>query len=95
MVKCKECGKEFKNDRGLHAHIKLHKLKVQDYYYKHFPRKDLHTGEFITFKNKDQYLNSDFNKRLSSPGLICVVLLIPFLSSQPSCRFLIKLDNFL
>ncbi len=63
MVKCKECGKEFKNDRGLHAHIKLHKLKVQDYYYKHFPRKDLHTGEFITFKNKDQYLNSDFNNK--------------------------------
>jgi len=63
MTKCKECEKEFKNDRGLHAHIKLHKLKVQDYYYKFFPRKDLHSGEKILFKNKEQYLSSDFNNK--------------------------------
>ena len=40
MVKCEECGKEFPSERSLHAHLKSHKLKVKDYYHKHFPRRD-------------------------------------------------------
>jgi len=65
MAKCEICEKEFKNDRGLHAHIKAHKLTVKDYYYNQFPRKDLYTNEFINFKNKDQYLSADFNNKIN------------------------------
>jgi len=65
MVKCLICEKEFKNDRGLHAHLKAHKLSVKDYYYEKFPRKDLCTNEFIKFKNKDQYLEADFNNKIN------------------------------
>ncbi len=63
MVKCKVCDKEFENDRRLHAHLKAHKLKMVDYYNKYEPRKDLLTGEFIKFKNKDYYFSRDFNNK--------------------------------
>ena len=63
MVKCQECGKEFDKDRGLHLHIKAHKLSISDYYHKYFPRKDRHTGDLIKFKNKEQYFSSDFNSK--------------------------------
>lgn len=60
--KCKECGVEFEERRSLHCHIKAHKMKVGEYYYKHFPRVDLYTHKPIAFKNVDQYLTSDFNR---------------------------------
>jgi len=63
MVKCKECGKEFETDRQLHAHLKAHGLRMVEYYQKHYPRHDFHTGDIIKFKNKKQYLSSDFNSR--------------------------------
>tara|TARA_Y100001973_G_C5207362_1_gene342540 strand:+ start:4936 stop:5886 length:951 start_codon:yes stop_codon:yes gene_type:complete len=63
MVKCAVCGKEFDSDRQLHAHIKAHDLRMVEYYQKYFPRYDLHTGDFIKFKNKKQYFSSDFNSR--------------------------------
>jgi len=34
-----------------------------EYYQKHFPRYDKHTGKIIKFKNKEQYFTSDFNDR--------------------------------
>jgi hypothetical protein len=34
-----------------------------EYYQKFLPRKDLHTGEIIKFKNKDYYLSRDFNTK--------------------------------
>ena len=63
MVKCEECGKEFPSERSLHAHLKSHKLKVKDYYYKHFPRRDKYDNELINFTNKESYFASDFNNK--------------------------------
>ena len=63
MAECVICNKEFDSDRQLHAHIKAHDLRMVEYYQKHFPRHDFHTGDIIKFKNKKQYLSSDFNSR--------------------------------
>jgi len=63
MVKCKVCEKEYENDRKFHAHLKAHKLKMADYYNQYEPRKDLLTGEYIKFKNKDYYFSHDFNNK--------------------------------
>ena len=65
MVKCKICEKEFTKDKGLHLHLKAHKISVKDYYHNHYPRYDLHTKKLIKFKNKDQYFSSDFNDKKS------------------------------
>ena len=58
---CKECGKEFNTEASLHRHIKMHEMNLADYYIKHFPRKNLLTGEFLPFKNKADYFNKDFS----------------------------------
>ena len=63
MVKCKECGKEFKTEKSLHAHIKQHKMRLAEYYQKNFPRKDLYSGDLIKFKSKEYYFSTDFNDR--------------------------------
>ena len=63
MVKCKACGKEFDSDRQLHGHLKAHGLRMAEYYQKYYPRYDFHTNDIIKFKNKKQYLSSDFNSR--------------------------------
>jgi len=65
MVECKICNDFFKNDTALHRHLRAHKVLVVDYYHAHFPRKDLHTGDLIKFKNKNQYFSEDFNDRRS------------------------------
>jgi hypothetical protein len=58
---CKECGKEFGSEPSLHRHIKMHEMNLADYYTKHFPRKNLLTGEFLPFKNKADYFDKDFS----------------------------------
>jgi hypothetical protein len=58
---CKECGKEFKTEASLHRHIKMHDMNLADYYTKHFPRKNLFTGDLLPFKNKADYFNKDFS----------------------------------
>tara|TARA_Y100000593_G_scaffold95087_1_gene199413 strand:+ start:7250 stop:8200 length:951 start_codon:yes stop_codon:yes gene_type:complete len=63
MVKCLACDKEFDADRQLHAHLKAHDMRMVEYYQTYYPRYDLHTGDIIKFKNKKQYLSSDFNSR--------------------------------
>jgi len=63
MAKCKICEKEFELDRQLHAHLKAHQLRMVEYYQQQYPRHDFHTGDIIKFKNKKQYLSSDFNSR--------------------------------
>lgn len=63
MAKCKICEKEFDGDRQLHAHLKAHDLRMVEYYQTYYPKYDLHTGDIIKFKNKKQYLSSDFNSR--------------------------------
>ena len=65
MVKCAVCGKEFESDRQLHAHLKAHKLRVAEYYQTYYARYDKHDGSIIKFKNKDQYLSSDYNSRIT------------------------------
>lgn len=60
-VKCKVCGESFKNDKGLHMHIsKIHKITLAEYYVNFYNRKDLHSGELLPFKNKNDYFNNDF-----------------------------------
>lgn len=61
--KCKECTQEFPSDRSLHTHLKAHGIYIADYYCKYFPRKDLLTGEAIQFKDKEEYLSSNFSRR--------------------------------
>ena len=60
---CKICEKTFDSDRQLHSHLKAHKIRMVEYYQKHFSRYDKHTGKIIKFKNKEQYFSSDFNDR--------------------------------
>ena len=63
MVKCKVCDNEFNSERQLHAHLKAHSLRMAAYYQKYDPRYDFHTNEIIKFKNKNQYLSSNFNSK--------------------------------
>ena len=65
MVNCEVCKKGFGEDKNLHAHLKAHSLRMAEYYQKYFPRKDLHTGDIIKFKNKEYYFSTDFNSRMS------------------------------
>lgn len=60
---CKECNKEFDSERSLHAHLKFHKISLQDYYIKHYFRADRYDNKPIAFKDKEQYLESDFNSK--------------------------------
>ena len=56
---CLECRKEFSSRKSLHLHLKKHG-GMAPYYHKHFPRRDLLTGELIDFENSDQYLRAIF-----------------------------------
>jgi hypothetical protein len=62
-VICQICEKEFKDHGGLHKHLKVHDLRVAEYYQQQHPRHDLYNGDLIKFKNKDQYFSTDFNSR--------------------------------
>jgi len=61
MVECAVCKKTFENDTSLHGHIKAHKMFMYEYYQKMFPRFDKFDGKLILFKDKEQYLTTDFN----------------------------------
>jgi len=61
LFRCKECGEEFETEKSLHGHLKKHKVTVQEYYLKHFPRFDLYSHDAIKFKTPKQYLSTDFN----------------------------------
>jgi hypothetical protein len=60
--KCKECGKDFDSQRGLHTHIKKHDMFLGDYYVKHYPRKNKLTGDLLPFKNIKDYFEKDFSQ---------------------------------
>lgn len=61
MITCKVCNKEFKSERALHCHLKVHHMTLAEYYTKFFPRKNKLTGDPIPFKDKDTYFNTDFS----------------------------------
>jgi len=61
QFECKECGKAFDTQRGLHMHIKKHDMLLGDYYVKNYPRFDKLTEKPIEFKNASQYFSRDFN----------------------------------
>src|SRR6266404_4946702 len=58
-----DCQKEFETEASLHKHLKAHKLLLDTYYQTYIPRHDRFDGSIIKFKNKEQYLNTDFNRR--------------------------------
>ena len=62
-VICLECKTSFKNDAGLHRHMRVHKLSLAAYYQKHFPRHDKYDKMLIRFKNKEYYFSTDFNSK--------------------------------
>jgi hypothetical protein len=59
------CGIEYLADEELHRHLKAHKIRVSEYYVKHYPKFDLYTKEPIPFKNKEQYFDTDFLNRVN------------------------------
>lgn len=65
MVNCKVCNQEFENDRSLHSHLKLHQMRMVEYYQTQYPRHDLFSKDLILFKNKEQYFSDDFNSRIN------------------------------
>jgi len=87
MVSCKICDKEFEKDKSLHLHIKAHKLSIEEYYHQNYPRHDLHTGELIKYKNKDQYFSSDFNNKRNLKSWLKS---IPNKEAQEYCRALLQ-----
>jgi hypothetical protein len=57
---CLICNEVFTED----SHFwKKHKIKIADYYAQYFNKIDLHTGEPIKFKSREQYLLNDFVNR--------------------------------
>lgn len=57
MDTCKICGEKVTEEKH---YFSKHKIKVADYFIKYFLKVDLYTGEPIPFKNKEQYLSTDF-----------------------------------
>ncbi len=65
---CLECKESF-NDKGLfNKHLRSHKLTIEKYYLKNYPRFDLYDKSLIKFKNEEQYLSSDFNSKANMVG---------------------------
>lgn len=61
MVKCRECGSDFNDDKELNSHIKSHKIKIDQYYEKHFPKFDLLTGKNFCLKTRKLILKLILN----------------------------------
>lgn len=61
--KCMVCHEEFDTEKGLHIHLKKHKLDLATYYTTYYPKTNLLTGDPLPFKNKEEYFNRDFSTR--------------------------------
>ncbi len=61
--KCQVCDEEFSSEKGLHLHLKKHKMDLATYYTTYYPRKNLLTGDPLPFKNKSDYFSKDFSTR--------------------------------
>lgn len=61
---CQICNTEFQSLKGLHIHIpKKHRVVIENYYPKYFPRVDFYTKEPIIFKDTEDYFQRDFNTK--------------------------------
>jgi len=61
--KCKACEEEFSSEKGLHLHLKKHKMDLATYYTTYYPRKNLLTGDILPFKSKEEYFSKDFSTK--------------------------------
>lgn len=62
-ISCKLCTEIFKDETLFHKHLRTHKVLQAVYYQTYYPRNDKFDGKMILFKNREFYLNSDFNSR--------------------------------
>lgn len=62
-MNCLECNQTFNSLRGLHLHISKSHDSLEIYYQKHFCKRDLFSGDLISFKNLEDYLDRDFNSK--------------------------------
>jgi len=61
---CQICNCKFPNLKSLHIHIsRREKIKLENYYPKYYPRKDLYTLYPIEYKDYEQYFFSSFSCR--------------------------------
>ena len=60
---CQVCNELFDTEKGMHVHLKKHKIDLATYYTTYYPRKNLLTGDPLPFKNKDDYFSKDFSTR--------------------------------
>ena len=63
LLKCKIDGEVFDTEKEFHKHLRKHKIRIAEYYQKYYPRYDKHDEKMIKFKNKKQYLSTDFNSK--------------------------------
>lgn len=64
LIKCKLCGEEYKLGVPFTCHIKnKHGFKLGDYFQSYEPRRDIHTGDILPFKNVDQYFKDLFSSK--------------------------------
>lgn len=61
--KCQICHEEYDTEKGLHIHLKKHKIDLPTYYTTYFPRYNKLTGKPLPFKKKEHYFNIDFYNR--------------------------------
>lgn len=57
MISCKECQSTFDNEKSFHGHLRKHKLKIKEYYEKHYPKNCLQTGKKLQWKDGDDLLS--------------------------------------
>lgn len=60
---CQVCNELFDTEKGMHVHLKKHKIDLATYYTTYYPRKNLLTGDLLPFKNKEDYFSKDFSTR--------------------------------
>lgn len=65
ILTCKMCNQLHDDLDALDQHLKLHKIKKEEYYRRHYPKKDLFTGQSIKFTSSEFYLTSLFNDKNS------------------------------
>lgn len=57
---CKECGTKFDSPESLHAHVRTHRISIENYYLKHFPRFNLFNKKPLPFPSFEGYWQSSF-----------------------------------